>query len=212
MKKLLFLSLGFFLFPNFASAQQLAGTDWATKWGLPINDSIFYKFQGGTLYITDKANTNIFTSTYTESNDTLRVKDVSGSHACNPSEEGVYTFEINGNTLSITLVIDPCQVREGVLPSRPLKKRIIASAGRLPNQSSIEIYPNPVQEQLSLSWSVEEIPLKVRVVSITGKFVYEESDLQPSGMSIDCSSWPKGMYFMQFHHAEGIRTKKIVKR
>lgn len=212
MKNQIFTLLGLLLFTHFASAQQLDGTHWATKWGLPINDSIYYSFQNDTLFVTDKNKANIFTSTYTESSDTLRVKDVSGSHACDPNQVGTYTFEINGNTLNITAFQDSCQVREGVLPSRPLKKRTVVGIGDIDYQKDVALFPNPAKENLYINLPAQSTVSKIEVLSITGNSVYSQAIKEDLNINIDCSNWKSGVYFVRFYDNKGVHSRRMVKQ
>ncbi|MEX0997626.1 MAG: T9SS type A sorting domain-containing protein [Flavobacteriaceae bacterium] len=74
---------------------------------------------------------------------------------------------------------------------------------------SIEAFPNPFKDYLTLK---AQSPIKsVRVYSILGQIVFEESNFNVGTLTINLSSLSAGKYFVKIHTEEGTFSKKIIK-
>lgn len=80
------------------------------------------------------------------------------------------------------------------------------------NPGSLVIYPNPTSDKFNLK--VERISLKseIRILDILGSEIYSGSVSEQNSFqtTVDLSSSPKGIYFVQLHNASGTVTKRIV--
>lgn len=74
---------------------------------------------------------------------------------------------------------------------------------------TIAVYPNPVEDRLSLISSTET-PMSVKIISVTGTIVAEET--MTSGESINLEHLNKGVYMVFVNSAEGSAIMKIVKK
>ncbi len=82
--------------------------------------------------------------------------------------------------------------------------------------SSINFFPNPASNQLTISPDVSGGKLKIENVTIydlTGREVYTENHQTPNSnpkIIIDVSKFPEGVYVVQIQTADFIGTKKLV--
>lgn len=69
-------------------------------------------------------------------------------------------------------------------------------------EDPLEVVPNPASSQfrITLPDRVEEAAL--RIYDAAGKLVYQDDSFGRESSSIDCASWPSGLYFLRLH-AEG---------
>tara|TARA_B100001146_G_C16200743_1_gene444387 strand:- start:1421 stop:3409 length:1989 start_codon:yes stop_codon:yes gene_type:complete len=73
------------------------------------------------------------------------------------------------------------------------------------------IYPNPVQDQLTLSFPANLNEASIVIVSITGQVVLEQ-EITRSTPVITMNSFPKGMYLLTVRASENSNTFKIIKQ
>lgn len=76
------------------------------------------------------------------------------------------------------------------------------------------IYPNPAENLLNVSFSLDQDQsLNIRLISATGKVVYDENKKDASGNyinTIDLSDFAKGVYFLTIQGDRGTVTEKVV--
>ena len=71
----------------------------------------------------------------------------------------------------------------------------------------VGIYPNPAQDELNIQ--LNQLADEIRITNLQGKIMYETT--QPAlKETISVSSWPKGIYLVQFNDESGSFTKKFV--
>jgi hypothetical protein len=82
-------------------------------------------------------------------------------------------------------------------------------------KSSISIYPNPVQNSLTLSFLKESIQqsAEISISSIDGKIIYSNHLQQPSNtdFQINTSAWSRGMYILRINSGNEVISRKIIK-
>lgn len=82
------------------------------------------------------------------------------------------------------------------------------------NSMNINIYPDPADEQFNIE--IPKLPSennRLTFVDAIGRVVMELSiDGNPQLLSVDCSSWLNGIYFLKLTTAEGSMVKKIMKK
>ena len=77
----------------------------------------------------------------------------------------------------------------------------------LAQDDAIMVYPNPVNDQLTLQG---EGLRHVSLISITGATVFD-SDITNDGMVIDMKRLPQGLYFLSVLTKDGVSVKKVVR-
>ena len=80
-------------------------------------------------------------------------------------------------------------------------------------ESSVQIFPNPVREELTLNITGTERQLNLTIVDRTGKVQYTEtlSNIPASfTKKLDMSKFAKGIYFVRLSHNERIYSEKVV--
>lgn len=80
----------------------------------------------------------------------------------------------------------------------------------LTNQQSLTLYPNPVSDFLSISFN--KPAGLVKILDLTGRTVYENSDISGSNIRIDCTNFPSGIYFVSLQSETGKITRKFIKQ
>jgi len=114
MKKLLLLAFVFFVVCSVKlHAQSLVNTSWKGYFGDPINDTLTLHYQKDTFYVSNKNGEMVVRSLLKISKDTMTINDFDGMYMC-PQNEGVYTYSINDDMLSFTLVSDACEGRNAI--------------------------------------------------------------------------------------------------
>lgn len=80
--------------------------------------------------------------------------------------------------------------------------------------SGLEIYPNPAESSLTISYkSSGSAPLKIRVYDENGKTVYTQEINEPGGQvnqAISLSGYGPGIYFVNLEQGSQHETKKII--
>ncbi len=80
-------------------------------------------------------------------------------------------------------------------------------------ESTIQIFPNPVSEELTLSISGKERMLNLAIVDVTGKVQYSEtlSDIPAIfTKKLDMSGYAKGVYFIRLSHNDRVYSDKVI--
>jgi len=110
MRKTLFLSIALSLAGAISlHAQSIKGT----KWKLYIDelhDTLTLQIKGDSSFVTDGSGEIVVRSLCKVSKDTITLKDIDGKYVC-PDQAGVYTYAFVADTLTMTLVNDPCDNR-----------------------------------------------------------------------------------------------------
>ena len=80
-------------------------------------------------------------------------------------------------------------------------------------ESAIQIFPNPVSEELTLNITGNERQLNLTIIDRTGRVQYTEtlSDLPANyTRKLDMSKYAKGVYFVRLSHNDRVYSEKIV--
>ncbi len=75
--------------------------------------------------------------------------------------------------------------------------------------STINVFPNPVKEQLIITSSKEVIE-KVEMVNLVGKVVYSLSEIQQQEVNISRKSFSSGIYFINVYLTNTVLVTKII--
>lgn len=78
------------------------------------------------------------------------------------------------------------------------------------NENSLEVYPNPVVNQLRLKLG-QPIDF-VRVFNLSGTLVYSKHDIRDPVFSIDVSTWNKACYLLQLKSKDHLKYYKFIKQ
>ncbi|MBF4463734.1 T9SS type A sorting domain-containing protein [Flavobacterium sp. LC2016-12] len=78
--------------------------------------------------------------------------------------------------------------------------------------SNVQVYPIPVAEKMSLSFSNSIIPTKIAIYSVNGAEVYAADLKDKQTPEIDMSQFNSGIYFVKVFSDKGTETKKIIKK
>lgn len=78
-------------------------------------------------------------------------------------------------------------------------------------ESSFTIYPNPTKDIVNIDFGQIETALKIKMLSSEGKELFVE-DSNDSFISIDLSTYPKGVYLIQISDGKNQTYRRIVKQ
>ena len=106
----------FVLFTSVKINAQLSNTKWKGQLNLENKMDVIFDFRTDTLLINSiKDNSNIETVKYSFQDNILSLQKTSGLSNCDGTTIGKYKFDINKDTLSISLLTDDCRDRYPVL-------------------------------------------------------------------------------------------------
>ncbi len=95
---------------------QLKNTKWKGTLNLENKIDVVFDYRNDTLEVINvRDSSSIEIMTYTIQNNIFSLQKISGQSDCDNTVIGKYKFEINNDTLSITLVSDDCNDRYPVL-------------------------------------------------------------------------------------------------
>ena len=80
-------------------------------------------------------------------------------------------------------------------------------------ESSVQIFPNPVSEELTLSITGKERLLNLAIIDITGKVLYTEtlSNIPATyTKKLDMSKYANGIYFIRLSHNDRVYNEKVI--
>lgn len=90
-----------------------------------------------------------------------------------------------------------------------------ASSQAVGNQLKVTLAPNPVSDLLNIRLEREkDMLIHVGLLDPNGRLLQLEKTLAPSGLELDFSKYPSGLYFLQFRAQDGtpLETYKISKQ
>ena len=88
----------------------------------------------------------------------------------------------------------------------------IVSISDFLNDHQILLYPNPLDDQLTIERSKPGENLALKIFSIDGRLLYEEELPARLHHQVDWSTFPSGLYFMELREGTERAVAKIVKR
>jgi hypothetical protein len=86
-----------------------------------LHDSLTMQIGNDSCHTVSSTGEMLVRSICKQSNDTLRILDFDGQYFC-PDGEGVYKIAIDGDTMSFSLVSDPCSGRSEALNGMKSRK------------------------------------------------------------------------------------------
>ena len=79
-------------------------------------------------------------------------------------------------------------------------------------KQQLTIFPNPVSEQINLSFQSILNNVNVKIISIIGQTVYEKSNLSGYNLSLNVSNLAKGVYIIQVSDGISVSNSKFIKQ
>ncbi len=76
--------------------------------------------------------------------------------------------------------------------------------------TDIEIYPNPVDENISIDFSKVETIAEISIYDLTGNQIFATSDINTNSLKINTSDFHEGIYFIKIISDKQIINKKII--
>lgn len=191
------------------------------SFGQNIQNTVWQVFNAGlgdtiTIYIgVDSVNQYdsngglVVASLYDQNADSIWLVDVSGPLACLPTDTGLYTIAIANDTLTLTLVGDPCMNRglaySGAKLWRVQQATSVAKIQK--EQLEFRVYPNPSSGIVSISSKEEG---NVRIMNTGGQIIISQPyDPQLGPLDFHLS---QGMYIVEFSSNTSRRTGKLLVR
>ncbi len=78
--------------------------------------------------------------------------------------------------------------------------------------ASINIYPNPTDNMINITWAGLNASTNLTLSSIDGKIVYHRNNISDNKVTIDVSNYSKGIYFLHIETNEGLKVYKVIKQ
>ncbi len=88
----------------------------------------------------------------------------------------------------------------------------ISTAVEAPVESTVDIFPNPVRDQLTIDLPRGEHLQKMRVLNVMGQAVVTKTNLQYLPYQLDTKTLPAGTYFLEIHTEQYIYNKQFTKQ
>ena len=191
-------------FSEGALAQPLNGTSWrVVSTGIELHfsavDTMSIKPSGGSL--TAIAN-------YVVSSDTVTITDFNPASTGCPSP-GVYQYNIQGNTLTLTVISDNCADRANFITGGGgTWTRMGIGMAEIGSEELLKIYPVPAQSVLFVEL-FEKNELDYYILSITGSQL-KNGMLSDTRNEVNIDDLPSGVYFLNIPEwGQTIRFNKI---
>lgn len=120
------------------------------------------------------------------------------------SDSDNYIFAIGSskNTASFVVKVNVGK-SSGSLSTNPTPEKL---------SSNVQVYPVPVSNTMSLSFSDSAAPTKIAVYSLNGTELLSSQIQKKDTIEVDMSRFSPGVYFIKVFSDSGVSTKKIIKR
>jgi hypothetical protein len=117
MKKIILLAGLFCLVSTLGhlNAQSINNRNWKSYIGDPLYDTITLHIRADSSFVTNSRGETMVRNNCTVSGDTLAIADYFGGEYACPDMKGVYKFILEGKSLTLKLINDPCVDRSHVL-------------------------------------------------------------------------------------------------
>ena len=195
------------LIATFVTGQSLQNTEWRT-YNASILDTMHFIAKTDSLFVNGSNGSNLITSWFVESYDTLWIADYFGNGTeCPMADTGVYRFNLETDTLTFDLLSDNCASRSGFLQTAVLwrnKTSTGISTGSF-KQNDVDIFPNPCLGELYVLAS--ELG-NLKIFSSDGQLMHQ-TNLYPGKTKLNLSL-PKGVYFTSYTSPEHHWSRKMV--
>jgi hypothetical protein len=78
-------------------------------------------------------------------------------------------------------------------------------------KSEIKIYPNPINDNITIELTSISKDTEIEIVTAEGKVVYQNSVINSKKLIIDSSTWSKGVYLVKITTLEDIQSFQLIK-
>lgn len=113
----------------------------------------------------------------------------------------------NGDRLFVIAILQRADTKE-VIQAAETSENLETRTSNLPILQNVEIFPNPVQNNLQVS-VVSDTETNFRLLDVTGKLL--AVGIFQSQTQLDMSGLTRGIYFIELENEEGRLTQKIIK-
>ena len=79
-------------------------------------------------------------------------------------------------------------------------------------KQQLTLYPNPASNQINLSFKSVLDNVNVKIISITGQTLYQQSNLSGDNLSLNISDLTKGVYIIQVSDGISVSNSKFIKQ
>lgn len=193
------------------SFSSIAQTLENTEWDLYLFGDLEAKVRlnTDTFFISSSSFPEIPISTYTENADTFRIIDLEESElGCFDSYgqvEGTYLFQIQNDTMLLSVVFDECEIRVETLDFAVFVKSETTSTNEDYNAfGEVTLFPNPLVNGILNIQSNEHID-KVFIYDSSGRLLVSKSNV----FQIDLSEYSTKLFFIKLQKGDKIVTRKI---
>ena len=98
------------------------------------------------------------------------------------------------------------------IPNQPILAGQTITTGIIENSfaSSINLFPNPATNNLTIALGSSNKKVQVTIADITGKVIYTTTAAETQKLEVNTKDFAKGIYVVQVQSADFIITKKII--
>src|SRR6185295_13955505 len=107
---------------------------------------------------------------------------------------------------------DYSAIQTFTMPSQRLGEEMEASSSR---EINLNIYPNPVKDELTISFETGAKEFQILVVNSIGQTVIEQKQSTEEGLiqkQLNVSELPNGIFFLKVSTTEGSVCKRFIKQ
>lgn len=146
--------------------------------------------------------------------DTLNWTEISGEYHAHGGEKYITigNFNDDANTDTLFMATNHLQGSKSAYYFIDDVSLIKCNVGVEENEEeTLKIYPNPATNSISITTNNEQLKT-IYIVNVYGeKVMYQQVTVNTQQLSIDVSSFAKGIYFLEAETEKGIIRKKLVK-
>ena len=81
---------------------------------------------------------------------------------------------------------------------------------KVKEQDRIEIYPNPVKSNITISTTANDKIYNLQLLDSLGKFVTQIDQINSTTINLNMNTFPKGIYLLRINSQLGTSTKKLI--
>jgi hypothetical protein len=98
------------------------------------------------------------------------------------------------------------------IPNQPILAGQTISTGIIENSfaSSVNIFPNPATNHLTIALGSTNKKVNVTIADITGKIIYKTSSIAAQKIEVNTKDFAEGIYLVQVQSATYSRTEKLI--
>jgi len=192
------------LFCTFTKAQ-LTNTNWLA-YDSTNTAGLYWSFGTDTMKFSLNDTNYYLSSTYYVNGFTFYIIDQNG--ACGP-DTGTYTFFIQNDTLTFTLINDQCTDRVEYLTSTYFVNNTTGIINNNPLLFSLS--PNPTTGNFTITFTSTISKGTIEVYNTIGAKLISQNILNANSANIQLNNFAKGIYFVLMNDGEKQFCKKITK-